>query len=165
MHLELLALEGAQAGLAWLTVLRRREGYRSVFANFEPEKLARLETDQLGLLSQDPRIIRHRRKVESVATNAAAFLRIQADAGSFDNYIWNFVGGSPILNRWRASKEVPASSAVSAALSRDLHRRGFQFVGPTVCYSYLQAAGLIMDHLVSCFRFKELGTASAGPVQ
>jgi DNA-3-methyladenine glycosylase I len=160
-HLELLVLEGAQAGLSWLTVLRRRDGYRRAFADFEPAQVAGFNRRQIEELVADPRIIRHRQKVESAVTNAVALIRIQAEVGSFDEYIWSFVGGSPVINHWRSPKEVPANTALSACLSADLRRRGFHFVGPTVCYSYLQAAGLVLDHLVSCFRFAELGGGSA----
>lgn len=155
-HLELLVLEGAQAGLSWLTVLRRRDGYRRVFADFAPARVARFNARKVETLMVDQRIIRHRQKVEAAVANAAALIRIQAEMGSFDEYIWGVVGGSPVVNRWRSAEEVPTTTALSASLSADLRRRGFRFVGPTVCYSYLQAAGLVLDHVTSCFRFAEL---------
>ncbi|HVB13695.1 MAG TPA: DNA-3-methyladenine glycosylase I [Candidatus Dormibacteraeota bacterium] len=158
-HFELLVLEGAQAGLSWLTVLRRREGYRRAFADFEPEEVARFDSRRVLALLADPGIIRNRQKVQSAVGNAAALLTVQAEQGSFDNYIWRFVGGGQLVNRWTSPDQVPAHTPLAAALSADLRRRGFSFVGPTVCYSYLQAAGLVLDHLTGCFRFEEL----AGP--
>jgi DNA-3-methyladenine glycosylase I len=155
-HFELLVLEGAQAGLSWLTVLKRREGYRRAFADFNPAEVARFGATQIGTLLTDPGIIRHRQKVESAVSNAAALLRVQDELGSFDRYVWGFVDGSPVVNRWHLPREVPATTPLSRILSADLRRRGFSFVGPTVCYSYLQAAGLVVDHLTSCFRFNEL---------
>lgn len=155
-HLELLVLEAAQAGLSWLTVLKRRDGYRRAFADFEPARVAAFDTRQVEALLSDPGIIRHRQKVESAVGNAAALLQIQRDLGSFDDYIWGFVGGSPVVSRWRMTADVPATSPLAAALSADLRRRGFRFVGPTICYSYMQAAGMVLDHLTSCFRFDDL---------
>jgi DNA-3-methyladenine glycosylase I len=155
-HLELLVLEGAQAGLSWLTILRRREGYRRVFARFDPEQVATFTDRQVEALLVEPAIIRHRRKIEAAVANARALVLIQADSGSFDDYVWSFVGGSPLVNHWRSLQQVPALTDLSRRLSLDLRRRGFHFVGPTVCYSYLQAAGLINDHLTGCYRFLEL---------
>lgn len=155
-HLELLVLEAAQAGLSWLTVLKRRDDYRRAFADFEPARVAAFDTRQVEALLSDPGIIRHRQKVESAVGNAAALLQIQRDLGSFDDYIWGFVGGSPVVSRWRMPADVPATSPLAAALSADLRRRGFRFVGPTICYSYMQAAGMVLDHLTSCFRFDDL---------
>jgi DNA-3-methyladenine glycosylase I len=161
-HFELLVLEGAQAGLSWLTVLKRREGYRQAFAGFDPAKVARYSNRKVESLRKDPGIIRHRQKIESTIGNAAALLRAQEEAGSFDAYVWEFIGGTRVVNRWKALKQVPASTPLSEALSRDLRRRGFRFVGPTICYSYLQAAGLVNDHLTSCFRYLELLEENGG---
>ena len=148
---EFLILEGAQAGLSWSTVLHRREGYRRAFANFDPVQVARFTPARIERLLQDPGIIRNRLKVASAVSNARAFLELQAAAGSVDNYIW----GKPQRNQWRTQAEVPATSPVSDALSKDLKKRGFRFVGSTIIYAHLQATGLINDHLVSCFRHKE----------
>ena len=155
-HLELLVLEGAQAGLNWLTVLKRREGYRRAFADFAPARVARFSRERREALLRDAGIIRHRQKVESAVTNAGAMLTIQLEAGSFDEFIWAFVGGQPIMNRWNSAGQVPSTTPLAAALSAELQRRGFRFVGPTICYSYMQAAGLVNDHITSCFRFPEL---------
>ena len=152
---EFLILEGAQAGLSWSTVLHRREGYRRAFANFDPVQVARFTPARIERLLQDPGIIRNRLKVASAVSNARAFLELQAAAGSVDNYIWGFVGGKPQRNQWRTQAEVPATSPVSDALSKDLKKRGFRFVGSTIRDAHLQATGLINDHLVSCFRHKE----------
>jgi len=160
-HFELLVLEGAQAGLSWLTVLKRREGYRQAFAGFDPAAVARYSERKMGALLEDPGIIRHRQKIESAVGNAAALLRVQDEVGSFDAYLWGFIGGAPVVNRWKAPKQVPASTPLSEAVSRDLRRRGFRFVGPTICYSYLQAAGLVIDHLTGCFRYPEILAADA----
>ena len=149
---EFLILEGAQAGLSWSTVLHRREGYRRAFANFDPVQVARFTPARIERLLQDPGIIRNRLKVAAAVSNARAFLELQAAAGTFDNYIWGFVGGKPQRNQWRTQAEVPATSPVSDALSKDLKKRGFRFVGSTIMYAHLQATGLINDHLVSCFR-------------
>jgi len=149
---EFLILEGAQAGLSWSTVLHRRDGYRRAFANFDPVQVARFTPARLEKLLKDPGIIRNRLKVAAAVTNARAFLEIQATSGSFDAYIWGFVGGQPQRNQWRTQAEVPATSPVSDALSKDLKKRGFRFVGSTILYAHLQATGLINDHLVSCFR-------------
>ncbi|HKO15709.1 MAG TPA: DNA-3-methyladenine glycosylase I [Gemmatimonadaceae bacterium] len=154
---ELLTLEGAQAGLSWSTVLRKRPNYRRAFAEFDPARVARFTPARIARLLADPGIVRHRLKVESTVTNARAFLRVQREHGSFDRYLWSFVGGSPRVNAWRSHGELPAHSADSDALSRDLRRRGFRFVGSTICYAYMQAAGLVNDHIVNCFRHRELG--------
>jgi len=160
-HFEFLVLEGAQAGLSWLTVLKKREGYRRLFAEFDAEKVARFTPKRIEKVLLDPGIIRNRAKVEATVRNARAFLTVQEEFGSFDAYLWGFVGGSPKVNRWRRIEQLPATTAISEAMSADLRTRDFRFVGPTVCYSHLQAAGLINDHLVSCFRHAEL-TGSAG---
>jgi len=152
---EFLILEGAQAGLSWSTVLNKREGYRKAFARFDPVKVARFSEKKIETLIQDPSIIRNRLKITSAVSNARAFLAIQKEYGSFDTYIWAFVGGKPLQNRWNAMADVPATSPESEALSKDLKQRGFKFVGSTIMYAHLQAAGLVNDHLVSCFRYRE----------
>jgi len=155
-HLEVLVLSGAQAGLNWSLVLKKREGYRRAFDGFDPERVARYSEKQVRTLLADPQIIRNRMKIEAAVRNAGALLKIQEEFGSFDSYCWRFVGGEPRLGRWKATRQIPATSPESEALSKDLKQRGFSFVGPTVGYAYLQAAGLVNDHLVSCFRYKEL---------
>ena len=152
---EFLILEGAQAGLSWSTILHRREGYRRAFADFDPVKVARFTPARIERLLQDPAIIRNRLKVESAVSNARAFLELAAALGSFDAYVWSFVDGKPQRNQWRSQAEVPATSPVSDALSKDMKKRGFRFVGSTTLYAHLQATGLINDHLVSCFRHTE----------
>jgi DNA-3-methyladenine glycosylase I len=161
-HFEFLVLEGAQAGLSWSTILKRRGGYRKAFAEFDPVKVARFTPARVEKLLLDPGIIRNRAKVEATVRNAKAFLAVQEEFGTFDAYVWGFVGGRPVVNRWKRTAQLPPTSAESEALSKDLKRRGFGFVGPTVCYAHLQAAGLVNDHLVSCFRYAEL-TGGAAP--
>lgn len=155
-HFEFLILEGAQAGLSWSTILKRREGYRQSFANFDPEKVAGFSEEKIHELLQFPGIIRNKLKVRSAVTNAQNFLKIQEEFGSFDTYIWQFVGGEPIVNHWKSLKEVPATTKESDALSKDLKKRGFKFVGSTIIYAHMQACGLVNDHTVDCFRYKEL---------
>jgi len=152
---EFLVLEGAQAGLSWSTVLNKREGYRKAFANFDPVKVARFSEKKIETLIQNPGIIRNRLKITSAVNNAKAFLDIQKEFGSFDAYIWSFVGGKPLQNRWKAMADIPATSPESDALSKDLKQRGLKFVGSTIMYAHLQAAGLVNDHLISCFRYRE----------
>jgi DNA-3-methyladenine glycosylase I len=147
---ELLVLEGAQAGLSWETVLRKRERYRALFKRFDPAIVARTTPARIERLLQDPGIIRNRAKIESAVENARSLVRVRDEFGSFDAYVWRFVGGAPIVNRRRTSRQIPASTKESEALSRDLRRRGFRFVGPTICYAFMQAAGLVNDHLISC---------------
>ena len=154
---ELLTLEGAQAGLSWATILRKREGYRSAFAGFDAAEVARLGSADVERLLRDPGIVRNRLKVESAIANARCVLAVQEELGSLDAYLWEFVGGEPLIGRWRTLGEIPAETAESRAMSRDLKRRGFRFVGPTVCYAFMQATGLVNDHVVSCFRFGESG--------
>jgi DNA-3-methyladenine glycosylase I len=149
---ELLILEGAQAGLSWSTILNKRTGYRRAFADFDPEKVARFTTKRVEKLLQDPSIVRNRLKVESTVTNARAFLRVQEEFGSFSDYIWQYVDGKPVQNRFRRDSDIPATSAVSDALSKDLKKRGFRFVGSTIVYAHMQATGLVNDHIVECFR-------------
>ena len=155
-HFEFLVLEGAQAGLSWSTILKRREGYRKAFAGFDPAKVARFTPARVEKLLLDPGVIRNRAKVESTVGNARAFLTVQKEFGSFDTYVWGFVDGRTLVNKWRRTAQLPAVSAESEALSADLRRRGFRFVGPTICYAQLQASGLINDHVVGCFRYGEL---------
>ena len=154
---EMLTLEGAQAGLSWATILRKREGYRSAFAGFDAAAVARLGPADVERLLGDPGIVRNRLKVESAIANARCVLAVQEELGSLDAYFWGFVGGEPLVGRWRTLGEIPAETTESRAMSRDLKRRGFRFVGPTVCYAFMQATGLVNDHVVSCFRFGESG--------
>jgi DNA-3-methyladenine glycosylase I len=155
-HFEVLVLSGAQAGLNWSLVLKRREGYRRAFDKFKPEKVARYSEKQIQTLLADPEIIRNRMKIEAAVRNARTFLKIQEEFGDFDSYCWRFVGGQPKLNRWKVTRQIPATSSESEAFSKDLKQRGFSFVGPTVAYAYMQAAGLVNDHLVDCFRYREI---------
>jgi len=150
---EFLILEGAQAGLSWSTILAKREAYRKAFSNFDPARVARYTPAKIATLLQNPGIVRNRLKVESTVSNARAFVKVQKEFGSIDRYIWQFVGGSPIRNSWRESKKVPAETAESAAMSKDLKRRGFNFVGSTICYAFMQAVGMVNDHLVTCWRY------------
>ena len=149
---EFLILEGAQAGLSWHTILRKRENYRRAFAGFDPRKVARFDSRKRAALMKNPGIVRNRLKIESAVTNARAFLAVQREFGSFDRYVWRFVGGKPLRNLRRAPKDVPASTTESDAMSKDLKKRGFRFVGSTICYAFMQATGLVDDHLVSCYR-------------
>lgn len=153
---EMLLLEGAQAGLSWITVLRKRQAYHLAFDHFDPAKIARYDEAKVAELLADPGIIRNRAKVAAAIGNARAFLAVQAEFGRFDAYIWRFVGGQPIINQWRSLSQVPSETKESHALSKDLKARGFRFVGPTICYAFMQATGLVQDHLVSCFRYKQL---------
>jgi DNA-3-methyladenine glycosylase I len=150
-HFEMLLLEGAQAGLTWETILLRRDGYRQAFAEFDPKKVVRFTAKKKSLLLKNPRIIRNRLKVDSAVTNAQAFLTVQEEFGSFDRYVWQFVGGKPKVNHWTRMSQVPVTSPESDALSKDLKKRGFRFVGSTIIYAYLQAAGLVNDHTIDCF--------------
>jgi DNA-3-methyladenine glycosylase I len=156
-HFEFLLLETQQAGLSWRCVLGKREAFRAAYAGFEPEKVARFTEARMEKLLADPGIIRNRRKVEAAVRNAAAFLEVAEEFGSFDAYIWRFVEGSPIVNAWREPAKVPVTTPVSDALSKDLKSRGFGFVGSTTIYAHMQAIGMVNDHLVSCFRWAELG--------
>jgi DNA-3-methyladenine glycosylase I len=149
---ELLVLEGAQAGLSWITVLRKREAYRRTFAGFDPRAVAAFTPERLAAILQDPGIVRNRLKVAAAVTNARAFLAVQAEFGSFDAYLWGFVGGAPVVNHWRSAAEVPAVTPAAERLSRDLRRRGFTFVGPTIVYAFMQAAGLVDDHVAGCWK-------------
>jgi DNA-3-methyladenine glycosylase I len=153
---ELLTLEGAQAGLSWSTILRKRDGYQRAFAGFDPQAVARFGPRDIERLLADPGIVRNRLKVESAVTNARRTLEVQEQLGSLGVHLWSFVGGEPKVNRWRTVGEIPAETAESRAMSKDLKRRGFRFVGPTVCYAFMQAVGLVNDHVVGCFRFREV---------
>src|SRR5262245_6061193 len=153
---EFLILEGAQAGLSWSTVLKKRDAYRRVFAHFDPDKVARFTSKQIDKATSDPGIIRNRLKVSSAVRNARAFREIQGEFGSFNDYAWDFVDGKPIVGKRSTGKSIPATSSESDALSKDLKRRGFSFVGSTIIYAYMQAVGMVNDHLVTCFRFREV---------
>ena len=155
-HFEFLILEGAQAGLSWSTILNRREGYRKAFARFDPSKVARFTAKDVEQRLKDPGIIRNRLKVESAVKNARAYLKVQEELGSFDALLWDLCGGKTVVNRWKTSSQIPATSKESDAVSRELKRRGFTFVGSTIMYAHLQACGLVNDHLVSCWRWKEV---------
>ena len=148
---EMLCLEGAQAGLSWWTILQKREHYKKVFDDFETEKIIHYTEDKLASLMEDKGIVRNKRKIQSVVTNAEAFLRIQKEYGSFSSYIWNFVGGNPIINHWETLQDVPASTEISDKMSKQLKKDGFKFVGTTICYSFMQAVGMVNDHILECF--------------
>ena len=155
-HFEFLVLEGAQAGLSWSIVLRKREAYRRAFSGFDPQKVARYTEKKIEALVADPGIVRNRMKIDAAVRNARAFLAIQKEFGSFDAYCWRFVGGKPLVNRRKATGDIPATSAESDAFSKDLKRRGFSFVGSTIIYAHMQAVGMVNDHLVDCFRYREV---------
>jgi len=153
---EFLILEGAQAGLSWDTILQKRERYREAFCGFDAAKVARFDGKKVRALLRDPGIVRNQLKIRATIANAKAFLEVQKEHGSFDAYIWKFVGGAPIQNGWKTHKSTPAKTELSVALSKDLLERGFRFVGPTICYALMQATGIVNDHLVSCFRYNEI---------
>ena len=159
---EFLTLEGAQAGLSWSTILKKRENYRRAFADFDPARVARFTLTRIEKLMNDPGIVRNRLKIESTVSNAKAFLKVQKEFGSFDRYIWKFVGDRPLQGERTSMREIPASTSQSDAMSKDLKRRGFRFVGTTICYAFMQATGMVNDHLVSCFRHSELARSQAG---
>jgi DNA-3-methyladenine glycosylase I len=156
---EFLILEGAQAGLSWLTILNKRENYRRAFAGFDPKKVARFGARDVKRLLGDAGIVRNRQKIAAAIGNAKAFLEVQKEFGSFDAYVWRFTGGRPIRNRWTSVKQVPAKTAESDAMSKDLIARGFRFVGSTICYAHMQATGMVNDHLIDCFRYREVSRA------
>lgn len=160
-HFEVLVLSGAQAGLNWSLVLKKREGYRRAFDAFDPERVARYSRKQIQKLLSNREIIRNRMKIEAAVRNAGAFLEVRAAFGNFDSYCWRFVDGRPIANRWRTVRQIPAFSSESEKLSKDLKSRGFSFVGPTVTYAYMQAIGMVTDHTVDCFRYREIAEESA----
>lgn len=157
---EFLVLEGAQAGLSWSTILAKRAAYRKAFSNFDPKKVARYSPEKIAQLLGNPGIVRNRLKIASAIRNAQAFLQAQKEFGSFDQYIWQFVGGKPKVNRWRSMSQIPAQTAESVQMSKDLLKRGFNFVGPTVCYAFMQGVGMVNDHLVGCFRYAEINNAT-----
>ncbi len=155
---EFLTLEGAQAGLSWSTILNKREGYRQAFDQFDVEKIANYDVAKITELLDSPQIVRNRLKVNATVTNAQAFIRVQQEFGSFDAYIWQFVGGHPQINAWQTQAEVPATTATSDAMSKDLKKRGFKFIGSTICYAMMQATGMVNDHVTDCFCYKALAT-------
>jgi DNA-3-methyladenine glycosylase I len=160
---EFLTLEGAQAGLSWDTILQKRKRYREVFAGFDPYKVAKFDFKHVRQLLDDPGIVRNKLKVHSTISNAKAFLQVQKEFGSFDAYIWGLAGDAPIQNRWKSHRSVPAQSPLAVTISKDLQKRGFRFVGPTICYAMMQATGIVNDHLVTCFRYTALsGSDNAG---
>lgn len=162
---EFLTLEGAQAGLSWETILKKREAYREAFVGFDPARVARFTPARVARLLQNPGIVRNRLKIESTVRNAKAFLAVQREFGSFDAYVWRFVGGAPRVNRWRTLQQLPARTPESDALSRDLLSRGFKFVGSTICYAFMQAVGMVNDHMIDCFRYGRpgrIGTRAGG---
>jgi DNA-3-methyladenine glycosylase I len=155
-HFEFLVLESAQAGLSWLTVLKKRENYRKAYMNFDAKKIAKFGPEKVAELMSNEGLIRNLKKIEASINNAARFLEIQKEFGSFDKYIWGFTGGKPVVNKWRELKELPPKTDLSDELSKDLKKRGFKFLGSTVIYAHLQAVGIVNDHLIDCFRYKEL---------
>lgn len=157
---EFLILEGAQAGLSWSTILQKREGYRKAFDNFDPELIVRYSEKRIARLLSNPAIVRNRRKVQSTITNARAYLAVQEAFGRFDPYIWQFVNGTPVQNGWKKASQVPVATDVSEAMSRDLKQRGFSFVGPTICYAFMQAVGMVNDHTRDCFRYEQIRSLS-----
>ena len=154
---EFITLEGAQAGLSWETILKKRDAYRNAFVGFDPARVARFTPARIERLVRNPGIVRNRLKIESTVRNARAFRAVQREFGSFDAYVWGFVGGAPLVNHWRLLREVPARTPESDALSRDLLRRGFKFVGSTICYAFMQAVGMVNDHTIDCFRYRHVG--------
>jgi DNA-3-methyladenine glycosylase I len=157
---EMLILEGAQAGLSWITILRKRVTYRAAFSRFDPRAVAAFDGRKVQALLRDTGIVRNRAKIEAAIGNARAFLEVQREFGSFDVYVWRFVGGRSKRNAWRTLKQIPAQTGESQEMSRDLKKRGFRFVGPTICYSHMQATGMVNDHLADCFRYRQVGRVS-----
>ena len=153
---EFLILDGAQAGLSWFTILKKRQNYRKAFDHFDPHKIAGYDTRKVSELLSNEGIVRNKLKINAAIQNAISFLGVQKEFGSFNNYIWQFVGGETIKNKWKTIEEIPAQTPASAAMSADLKNRGFKFVGPTICYAFMQAAGLVNDHVVDCFRYEEV---------
>jgi len=156
-HFEFIVLDSNQAGLSWITMLKKREGYRKAFANFDPIKVAKFSEKKIEKLLLNPEIIRNRLKVNATVGNARYFLEVQKEFGTFDKYIWQFTGGKTLVNRWKKKEDVPVYTPEAEAMSKDLKKRGFKFVGPTICYAYMQAAGMVNDHVISCYRYKEVG--------
>jgi DNA-3-methyladenine glycosylase I len=161
---EFLLLEGAQAGLSWDIILRKRENYRAAFDRFDPERIARYDGRRIRSLLKDPGIVRNRLKIAAAVLNARAFLNVQEEVGSFDLYVWRFVDGQPRVNRWKSMRQVPARSAQSDQMSKDLGQRGFKFVGSTICYAFMQAVGMVNDHVVDCFRYRVIMSGKSGGV-
>jgi len=159
---EMLILEGAQAGLSWITILKKREAFREAFDSFDPSRVARFDGRKVRELLSNRGIIRNRLKIQSAVQNARAFLEIREEFGTFDRYVWQFVGNSPTHNRWKKLQEIPARTKESDALSRDLKKRGFKFVGSTICYAFMQAVGMVNDHVIDCFRYREIKSAATG---
>ncbi len=159
---EMLCLEGAQAGLSWETILKKRQGYRGAFDNFDAAKIAQYDEPKINLLMKNPQIVRNRLKIQSVVTNARCYLQILETSGSFDRYIWQFVDGHPIINHWKSHSEIPAKTAESETMSNALKKQGFKFVGATICYAFMQAVGMVNDHLVDCFRYAEINEMISG---
>lgn len=157
-HFEYIILDGAQAGLSWVTILKKRDGYRKAFAQFDVEKVARFTQRKIESLLTNPAIVRNRLKVQSTVSNARSFIDIQTEFGSFDNYIWRFTDGKTIRNRWKTPGDVPATTPQSDAMSRDMKKRGFRFVGSTICYAYMQAAGMVNDHTTDCFQYRRVSS-------
>lgn len=155
-HFEFLILEGAQAGLSWSTILKKRAGYRKAFVDFDPKKVSKFTTARIEKILQDPGVVRNKLKVYAAVNNAKRFLEVQKECGSFDNYIWTFVGNKPIVNKWKSLQQIPATTKESDALSKDLIKRGFKFVGSTVIYAHMQACGLVNDHLVDCWKYNKV---------
>ena len=153
---EFLILEGAQAGLSWITILKKRAAYRAAFDRFDPRKVARYDEARIALLLANDGIVRNRLKIRAAVQNAQSFLAVEKEFGTFDQYIWQFTGGRPLQNRWKEHRQMPAKTAQSDAMSKDLAKRGFKFVGSTICYAFMQATGMVNDHLISCFRYREL---------
>ncbi len=153
---EMLILEGAQAGLSWTTILKKREGYRKAFDHFDAEKVSKYTEKKIEKLLTNPEIVRHKLKIDAAIINAGCFLEIQKEHESFDHYIWSFVGGKPITNKWKSVSDLPVRTAESEEMSKSLKKKGFKFVGPTICYAYMQAVGMVNDHTVSCFRYSEV---------
>ena len=153
---EFLVLEGFQAGLSWLTILKKRKNFRLAFDQFDPEKISRYDQQKIAWLLDNPGIIRNKQKINAAVTNARAFLKVQSEFGSFSDYIWDFADGTPIRNQWKSDREIPARTTLSDRLSQDLYRRGFKFVGSTIVYAHMQATGMVNDHLVTCFRYDEI---------
>lgn len=158
---EMLVLEGAQAGLNWLTILKKRPAYRKAFDNFDPVRVARYDARKIDRLMADPGIVRNRKKILSAVTNAKAFLKVREEFGSFDAYIWSFVNGRPVVNTWETVRQMPAHTPASGAMSADLKKRGFSFMGPVICYAFMQSTGMVNDHIVTCFRYKEINNRQA----
>ena len=153
---EMLILEGAQAGLSWITILKRRQGYRKAYDNFDPEKMAEWTDKKIKDLHNNPEIIRNKLKINAAKQNAGAYLKVVEEYGNFKDFIWSFVNNKPIINSWKSISEIPASTKESEAMSKELKKRGFKFVGPTICYAYMQATGMVNDHITACYRYKEL---------